>query len=229
MTLILIAILLTSCSGNSPLPPADSRLPVTPRPTDTPVPGCTMPAPAVTIKVEPAKPKAGDTFAVSYASSPGFAMVAQVSLLMNSVSVAILKPRATSPSQDLTVEPFPLARVMTGVISGYTGEGTFTLSAIGPGTVDVEVSIYGDTGFCTYTNGQCNCGTTFRTIKSNRVPVQVLSMPWETTRRVVSTPIGAAFLFDFWPRGAYNPLRHLRLTRHPLNRGVNHVRHSNYC
>jgi hypothetical protein len=197
LTLILIAILLTSCAGNSPMPLADSRLPsvpaatatfwptwtrmpstiITPRPTDTPVPGCTMPAPVVAIKVEPAKPKVGDTFAVSYASSPGFAMVAEVSLLMNSVSVAVLKPRATSPSQNLTVEPFPLARVMTGVMSGYTGEGTFMLRAIDPGTADVEVSIFGDTGFCTYTNGRCNCGTTFRTIQSNRVPVQVLSMP----------------------------------------------------
>jgi hypothetical protein len=136
-----------------------------------------MPAPVVTIKVEPAKPKVGDTFAVSYVSSPGFAMVAEVSLLLNSVSVAVLKPRATSPSQNLTAEPFPLARVMAGVMSGYTGEGTFMLRAIDPGTADVEVSIFGDTGFCTYTNGQCNCGTTFRTIKSNRVPVQVLSMP----------------------------------------------------
>ena len=48
-----------------------------------------------------------------------------------------------------------------------------------------------------------------------------------TTRPLPSAR--AAFLFDFWPRGAYNPLRHLRLTRHPLNRGANHDRHSSHC
>jgi hypothetical protein len=193
--LCIVVLLLASCVGNSPTPLADSPLPsipaatatfwptwtrmpsiiATPRPTDTPVPGCSMPPPVVTIKVQPARLKVGDTFAVSYVSSPGFAMVVEISLLMNSATVAVLRPHATPPAQNLTVKPFPLARVLTGVMSGYFGEGTFTLRAVEPGTADVGMSVRGDTGFCSYTNGQCLCGTTFKLIDSNRV--QVLSIP----------------------------------------------------
>ena len=120
--------------------PAWTRLPsiiATPRLTDTPVPGCSMPPPVVNIKVEPARLKVGDTFAVSYVSSPGFAMVVEISLLMDSAPVAVLRPHTAPPAQNLTVKPFPLARVLTGVMSGYFGEGTFTLKLIDSNRVQV--------------------------------------------------------------------------------------------
>ncbi len=181
---LLLAPILTGCDKIAVYPPTLTLSPAvhTPLPTHTPTPTPTItPTPAVTpdcpnladpmvsISVDPVALAVGDTLTVTYTTLPKFAGLAETSLLVDSTRVAVLGQSQLEISDPSTFQTLP------GTKGNSLGSGKFIVQAVGPGTVNVQVRVFGDAEFCSYVNEQCGCGTTFKSTVSDPVSITVWS------------------------------------------------------
>jgi hypothetical protein len=152
--------------------------PYTPHPTSTPTAGPTpaatpdcpnVPDPTVSIRVDPVALAVGDTLTVTYTSLPKYAGLAEASLLVDATKVAVV-----AQSHSELVDPGTI-QMLPGTEGYYNGDGKFVIQALRPGTFDVQVRVFGDAEFCTYLDGRCSCGTTFKWTVSDPVSITISS------------------------------------------------------
>jgi hypothetical protein len=103
--------------------------------------------------------KESNLLTVTYTPT-NFANILNVSLLVGD-SVIVTQRR----SGELEVHDATTFQVVRVHITD-TSMGEWLLQASTPGTFDIQVAVYGDTGFFSYIDGQCTWGTTHKTAYS---------------------------------------------------------------
>jgi hypothetical protein len=174
----------TMTAAPSPYPHLPSQQSATPTETPTPprpavqqteeptpkstAPECSQPETRVTVNATPSFLEVSDLLIVTYKHS-NFANILNASLIVNSSVIAVQRQ-----SGELEIHDSSTFQVLQTRITA-TGTGEWLLQANAPGNFDIQVRVYGDTGFFSYIDGKCIPGTTHKMILSDAAAVNVSS------------------------------------------------------